>query len=258
MDTDKHEYDNVAARTSALYALPSQLARMRDDFERLQKFNQTLMAEVQRLAGALRAEEQRHEVDVARLTEALRQEVQARQLDTERGALALQKAEAERREQAERVAHATHERIQVVDLELQRLGAEATCLTDFFQSAEAHRKKDVDRLTEAIQRTDKDLRVLTIHVGPVVDRVIADKKAAEDAAVREFEREVAIQAAHADPANWYHTGIWFQSQNFWTCCGTAGQPGDKFSKGCKRRPRDEVVYDGSGHARTPTTHSGTH
>jgi Skp family chaperone for outer membrane proteins len=97
----------------------SQLARLRDDFERMQKFNQNLMAEVTRLANALRAEEQRHEADVSRLTEALRQEVHARQVDTERAALALQKAEVERNEYAESVAHATQERIAVVDLELQ-------------------------------------------------------------------------------------------------------------------------------------------
>ena len=85
-----------------------------------------------------------------------------------------------------------------------------------------------------------------IHVGPVVDKVIADKKAAEESALREFEKEVAIQAAHADPANWYHTGIWFASQHFWTCCQRANE-GDKFAKGCKRRPRDEVKYDPPAH-----------
>jgi hypothetical protein len=85
-----------------------------------------------------------------------------------------------------------------------------------------------------------------IHVGPVVDKVIADKKAAELVALREFEREVAMQAAHADPANWMHTGIWFASQQFWTCCQRATQ-GDKFAKGCTRRPRDENAHAPPSH-----------
>ena len=85
-----------------------------------------------------------------------------------------------------------------------------------------------------------------IHVGPVVDKVIADKKAAELVALREFEREVAIQSAHADPANWMHSGIWFASQQFWTCCQRATQ-GDKFAKGCTRRARDENAHAPPSH-----------
>lgn len=119
MDMDHHEYDSVASRTSTLYALPAQFARLRDDFERMQKFNQNLLAEVTRIAGALRAEELRHEADVTRLTEALKKEVRERQADSERFTLALEKAETERRELARQVAAATVERTEVVDLELQ-------------------------------------------------------------------------------------------------------------------------------------------
>jgi hypothetical protein len=98
------------------------MARLRDDFERMQKFNQNLLAEVTRIAGALRAEELRHEADVTRLTEALKKEVRERQADSERFTLALDRAETERRELARQVAAATVERTEVVDLELQVLG----------------------------------------------------------------------------------------------------------------------------------------
>jgi Skp family chaperone for outer membrane proteins len=122
MTPASHATDHHPLTASYCSAAPqAQMARLRDDFERMQKFNQNLLAEVTRIAGALRAEELRHEADVTRLTEALKKEVRERQADSERFTLALDKAETERRELARQVAAATVERTEVVDLELQVL-----------------------------------------------------------------------------------------------------------------------------------------